>query len=111
MRKLCWNLGVALDILHAPLAIIVLVLGSLWMPSPFYLVVAGSIIALQVLCLGCPLNVVTCWLRRRYKPDYNYWGSLTFWLYHRYGRKVGILILAICIVLSYFVAQAIIVLE
>lgn len=106
MAKLCYRLGVALDILHLPLAIAILLLGRLWLPKPFNILVPNLILVLQVICLGCPLNVVTCWLRRRYNPSYNYWGSVTFWLYHRYGRWVGVPIFIVTTALSYVLAGA-----
>ena len=67
-KELCWKAGVALDVLHIPLALVVMVFGKLWMPTTLHAVVMTGIISLQVLCLGCPLNVVTCWLRTAERP-------------------------------------------
>lgn len=107
MRKACWYTGVALDILHIPLALSFLIFPYLWLPDPLPAIVPCIVISLQVLFLGCPLTMATHWLRRRHKPDYNGWvGSITFSLYHHYGRRVGILIFAVCMALSYLVLRA-----
>ena len=109
MKSTYATIGKALDLAHGPLAFAVLIFGKLWMPATLHAVVVGTIIPLQVLCLGCPLNVLTCYLRRQEDPHYNYWGSVTFWLYHRYGRWIGIPMFAVCMTLSYLTARALLI--
>ena len=60
-----WYTVVALDILHIPLALVFRVFGKLWMPDQVHNIMMAGILALQVICLGCPLNVLTCWLRKK----------------------------------------------
>jgi hypothetical protein len=90
MKRACWVIGITLDWLHIPLAIIFLLLGKLWLPNTFHWIMLSVVISLQVLCLGCPLNVLTYWLRRQHDLDYNYKGSFTYYIYGRYGRMISI---------------------
>lgn len=89
-----WRVGVALDLLHVPGAIAVLALGWLWMPERLHLTVCTTILALQAVCLGCPLMVLTGWLRRQRYPRYAVTGSLTEHVYRTYGRTWGLLLCA-----------------
>ena len=47
-------------------------------------------VVLQVAVLGCPVMWLTGQLRKVHDPDYEVQWSFTAWLYHRYGRWVGI---------------------
>ncbi len=95
MRKFAWNVGVFLDFIHIPAAIGVLALGDLWLPRELWVTIAGVTIILQVACLGCPLNIVTSWLRRFYDPSYEAYGSFTHYIYNRFGRKVGLAVFGV----------------
>lgn len=81
-------MGKGLDIIHIPFAIGYMLLGQLWVPKPFWAVTMALILALQVVCLGCPLMVVSGWLRRFEDPNYNVTGSAVAWAYRKYGRWV-----------------------
>ncbi len=100
--KVYWNIGLVLDILHIPLAIAVLMFGPLWLPGIVHLVIASVVVVLQVALLGCPLMVLTTWLRQKHDPEYRLYGSLTHWLYNRFGPAIGIPIF-----LSFFSAAVI----
>jgi hypothetical protein len=91
-----------LDIVHIPLAIAVCIFGKSWLPKPLWIGILIGTVALQIICLGCPITVFTCWLRRKYDPDYKVTGSITMWLYRRYGRLVGLPILVVLIIASLF---------
>ena len=84
-----WRLGRALDIIHIPGAILLLPLGHFWLPDGLHNIIVGTVIALQVICLGCPLMVVSAWLRKRHCPDWTFPGGITSWVYRRFGRLAG----------------------
>lgn len=90
MKKTAYWFGIALDFLHMPLVIGFLVLGRLWMPPNFHTVLVGSVVALQAKYLACPLFVFTRYLKRQKDPHYDYWGSVTFRFYHKFGPWFGI---------------------
>jgi hypothetical protein len=110
-KKLLWTAGRALDTAHMPLAIAVLLLGRFWMPLWLWVGTVAVITTLQVAVLGCPLMVLTHWLKHWYDPKQPSYGagSLTYMLYRRYGRCVGVLIfialLTLGIVIRYLASK------
>jgi hypothetical protein len=107
MRHLAWDLGVFLDWVHIPGAILLLPFGSLWMPSRIHVHFTAAIASLQTLFLGCPLVVLSTWLRQQYDPYYYRPSSLTFVLYHHFGRSFGVVALAFLLALASIVNRAV----
>lgn len=84
-RHWAWWTGVIIDWLHIPGAIGVLLLGPLWLPLWLQPLIVSVVLSLQIVCLGCPLMVLSGYLRRLYKPDYDRRNSITAWLYRKLG--------------------------
>jgi hypothetical protein len=90
-RSIGWWYGAAvIDLVHMPIVIAVVMLGASKWNGPVYVTIVSIGVILQVATLGCPVMALTGWMRRRHAPDYKADWSLTFWLYHRYGRTTGI---------------------
>lgn len=92
--KLLWTIGVGLDVIHLPLSFAVQIYGSLWMPFWLWVLDISLIAVLQCACLGCPVSIISYRLKSWHDPRQNpliAW-SLTYWLYAKYGRRVGVLI-------------------
>lgn len=85
-----WNLAAAIDIVHMPIVIGLVVLGAVWFSGPVFVFLLTLMVVLQVAVLGCPVMWLTGQLRKLHDPSYEAQWSLTAWLYHRYGRAVGI---------------------
>ena len=85
-----WYAAAVIDLVHMPLVILVVVLGASWWNGPVYVTIVSIGVILQVATLGCPVMALTGWMRRKHDPNYRGEWSFTFWLYHRYGRWVGI---------------------
>jgi hypothetical protein len=62
--------------------------------------VVTAVVILQVATLGCPVMALTGWMKRRYDPAYRQEWSFTAWLYHRYGRGVGIAVFVFFLALA-----------
>jgi hypothetical protein len=92
-----------LDLVHMPLVIALVLLGATWWSGPVYVAVVTVVVVLQVATLGCPVMALTGWMKRKHDPTYQQEWSFTFWLYHHYGRWVGIA------VFLFFLAAAIVV--
>ncbi|HEY5663282.1 MAG TPA: hypothetical protein VIS05_04520 [Ilumatobacter sp.] len=88
--KLWWNLANAIDILHMPIVLGLVLVGATWFSGPVFVFLLTLMVVLQVAVLGCPVMWLTGQLRRIHRPDYQAHWSLTAWLYQRYGRAVGI---------------------
>ncbi len=100
-KEFYWKLGVLLDFLHLPLAIAFLTpLAKLWLPEVLCLFITALTVTLQAFFLGCPLNVLTCWLRRKKDPEYVLWVSITVWLYKKYGRWISVPIFCFWLLLA-----------
>ena len=96
LKKFAWKVGVFLDIIHLPLAgmwILSVIVGMFVGLQEEVFLVGVVINASQVAVMGCPLMVISNWLRRQYKPEYDVPGGFTFKLYKKYGRKVVVPIL------------------
>src|SRR5262245_17641820 len=87
-----------LDLVHMPLVIAMVLLGAAWWSGPVYIGVVSAVVILQVALLGCPVMALTGWMKRKHDPSYQGQWSFTFWLYHRYGRLVGIAVFAFFLV-------------
>ncbi len=109
VKKIYWNMGVALDVIHLPLAIIFFVFGGPILGFQTYVPILIFVVLLQMVCLGCPLSIVIYWLKHQYDPNFKLYGSLTIWLYHRYGKRVGIAIFIACLILSLVIGKILIV--
>ena len=87
---LWWHLAAVIDIVHMPIVIALVVIGATWFSGPTFVFLLTLMVVLQVAVLGCPVMWLTGQLRRIHKPDYAAHWSFTAWLYHHYGRAVGI---------------------
>jgi hypothetical protein len=85
-----WYAGMVLDLVHMPLVIGLVVFGASIWRGQTYVTVVTIVVIVQVATLGCPVMALTGWMKRRYDPAYAGEWSFTFWLYHRYGRLIGI---------------------
>ncbi len=85
-----WYAGMAIDLVHMPLVIALVVAGAVWFSGPIFVAIVTIVVVLQVALLGCPCMALTGWLKRKHDPDYEGQWSLTVWLYRRYGRAVGV---------------------
>ncbi len=85
-----WYAGMAIDLVHMPLVIALVVAGAVWFSGPVYFAIVTIVVVLQVALLGCPCMALTGWLKRKHDPAYEGQWSLTVWLYRRYGRAVGV---------------------
>lgn len=79
-----------LDLVHMPLVIGMVLFGATIWRGDTYLWVVSVVVILQVATLGCPVMALTGWMKRRHDPTYRQEWSFTSWLYHRYGRLVGV---------------------
>lgn len=98
-----WYAGMVLDLIHMPLVIALVLLGATRWNGPVYVGVITVVVILQVATLGCPVMALTGWMKRRHDPSYRGEWSFTFWLYHRYGRLVGIAVFAFFLLLAVLV--------
>ncbi len=87
---LWWHVATAIDILHMPIVIALVVLGAIYFSGPVFVFLLTLMVVLQVAVLGCPVMWLTGQLRKIHDPDHEVQWSFTAWLYHRYGRWVGI---------------------
>ena len=85
-----WYAAAVIDLVHMPIVIAVVLLGASRWNGPVYVAIVSVGVILQVATLGCPVMALTGWMRRKHDPGYRGGWSFTFWLYHRYGRWVGI---------------------
>jgi len=85
-----WYAGMILDLVHMPLVIGLVIMGATWWRGATYIWVVTVVVIFQVATLGCPVMALTGWMKRRHHPDHQQEWSFTFWIYHRYGRLVGI---------------------
>jgi hypothetical protein len=98
-----WYAGMVLDLIHMPLVIALVLLGATWWNGPVYVAIITVVVILQVATLGCPVMALTGWMKRKHDPTYQGEWSFTFWLYHRYGRLVGIAVFAFFLLLAILV--------
>jgi hypothetical protein len=101
-----WYAGLVLDLIHMPLVIAMVVLGAGWWSGPVYVTVVTAVVVLQVAMLGCPVMLLTGWMKRRYDPSHEAHWSFTYWLYRRYGRWVGVAVFAFFLGLALVVRWA-----
>lgn len=85
-----WHLAAVIDVIHMPIVLALVLVGATWFSGPTFVFLLTLMVVLQVAVLGCPVMWLTGQLRRIHKPDYEAQWSFTAWLYHRYGRAVGI---------------------
>lgn len=98
MKRFYWCLGWALVILHIPIGLFLMV-GSRWVPMDIWTAITAAIAVLQMAFLGCPLVPLAVYLRKQLYPQGEYYrGSLTAWLYARYGRMVALPIFTVLLI-------------
>jgi len=85
-----WNLANVIDLVHFPIVIALVVLGAVYFSGPVFVFLLTLMVTLQVAVLGCPVMWLTGHLRKIHDPDYEVKWSFTSWLYHEYGRWVGV---------------------
>ncbi len=85
-----WHLAAVIDVIHMPIVLALVLVGATWFSGPAFVFLLTLMVVLQVAVLGCPVMWLTGQLRRIHKPEYEAHWSFTAWLYHRYGRAVGI---------------------
>lgn len=88
--KIWWNVANAIDVIHFPIVIALVVLGAIYFSGPAFFFLLTLMVVLQVAVLGCPVMWLTGQLRKVHDPDYEVKWSFTAWLYERYGRWVGV---------------------
>jgi hypothetical protein len=92
-RRWEWRLAWFVDLIHWPIAVL-MVTGAFWMPPTLYSVFMGVTWFLQGVVLGCPVVVVSGWLRRRVDPAFSQGDGLVTWIYRRWGRARALPMLA-----------------
>jgi hypothetical protein len=95
-----WNLALAIDIIHMPLVIALVILGMTWFSGTVFFTIVTVLVILQIAMLSCPVMALTGWLKRKHDPTYENRWSVTYWLYERYGRVVGIGVFAFFVAAS-----------
>ena len=85
-----WHLAAVIDVIHMPIVLALVLVGATWFSGPTFVFLLTLMVVLQVAVLGCPVMWLTGQLRKIHDPDYQAQCSFTAWLYHRYGRAVGI---------------------
>ena len=85
-----WHLAAVIDVIHMPIVLALVLVGATWFSGPTFVFLQTWMVVLQVAVMGCPVMWLTGQLRKIHKPDYEAQWSFTAWLYHRYGRWVGI---------------------
>lgn len=88
--RIWWNVANAIDVIHFPVVIALVVLGAVYFSGPVFIFLLTLMVVLQVAVLGCPVMWLTGQLRRVHDPDHEIRWSFTAWLYERYGRWVGL---------------------
>jgi hypothetical protein len=91
-RRWEWRLAWFIDLLHIPIAGCMFT-GAAWMPVKVYAIFMGITLALQATVLGCPLMVLTRWLRRRVDPTFIRLDGFVARTYRHHGRVWGLLML------------------
>lgn len=105
-NKAWWYAGLVLDVLHMPLVLAMVLLGAAVWSGPVYAAVVTAVVVVQVALLGCPVMLLTGWMKRKYDPAYEGHWSLTFWLYRTYGRWVGVAVFVFFMALALLVRWA-----
>jgi hypothetical protein len=95
-----WYAGMIVDLVHMPLVIGMVLFGATIWHGAVYAWVVSTVVILQVATLGCPVMWLTRWMKRRYRPDYEAEWSFTAWLYHHYGRVVGVAVFVFFLALA-----------
>lgn len=85
-----WHVAAVIDVIHMPIVIALVLVGATWFSGPTFVFLLTLMVVLQVAVLGCPVMWLTGQLRKIHDPDYEAKWSVTAWLYHHYGRAVGI---------------------
>ena len=85
-----WHLANLIDVIHFPIVIALVVLGAVYFSGPVFVFLLTLMVVLQVAVLVCPVMWLTGQLRQVHDPDYEIKWSFTAWLYHEYGRWVGV---------------------
>ena len=102
-RAYLW-LARAVDALHLLFAVGVLLLGRLWIPMPLFSLILVVTVGSQIVTLGCPMVALSSYFRRKHNPHYLGSGSLTLWLYKKFGRWVAIPIVVVLVGVASVVA-------
>jgi hypothetical protein len=89
-----------LDLVHMPLVIGMVLFGATIWHGAVYTWVVSAVVIVQVATLGCPVMWLTGWMKRKYDPAYQGEWSFTAWLYHRYGRLVGVAVFVFFLALA-----------
>ncbi len=95
-----WYAGMILDLVHMPLVIAMVLLGASRWHGTTYVTIVTVLVVLQIGLMGCPVMALTRWMKRKHDPSYDGPWSLTMWMYHRYGRSVGVAIFVFFVALA-----------
>ena len=107
MSPKSWKkLGIATEVFHVFFIFAVLIGGQLWMPPKLVQLAAAITVMSQIIFLWCPLSVFSAHCFCKADPEYKLKPSLSLYLYRRFGRKVGIPIFIVLIVISTLVGKA-----
>ena len=99
-KRLWWTLGVSVEVFHFAFLFGVLLAGPLWLPAPVMTLLLTLTVMGQVIFLSCPLTVLSVYCFRKAGMDVPGTYSLTFYLYKRFGRWVGIPILLVLLLVA-----------
>jgi hypothetical protein len=86
-----------IDLAHLPLVLIWILLALLPWTRRLGLWITLVVTSTQIVCFGCPLTLLSAWLRNDYS---RFDGSLTHLAYMRLGRWWGSLVLVAAILLA-----------
>ena len=107
MSRRAWLcLGIGTEAFHVLFIVGILVLGKMWLPANLVNLAIPITVMGQIILLWCPLSVFSSYCYRKHNPKMKLKASLTLYLYGMFGRKVGIPIFVVLIVVSTLVGMA-----
>jgi len=105
MTAIKWRtLAFFIEVFHIAFAVGILMLGGRWLPLQLMTLAVALTVFGQIIFLGCPFTALSTWFIRKECPEYTYTGSLTVWLYRRFGRVVGIPVFGFLLLVSFIFA-------
>lgn len=107
MPQKAWlYLAIGVEVFHWIFIVGVLICGGLWLPAWLMQLAVTVTVMGQVIFLWCPLSVFSNYCLRKYDPYVAPIPGLTFYLYRRFGRVVGIPIFLVLISVSILIGMA-----
>ncbi len=107
MSRRAWLcLGIGTEVFHVLFIVGILILGKMWLPANLVNLTITITVMGQIIFLWCPLSVFSNYCYRKHSPEMKFKPSLTLYLYGKFGRKVGIPIFVVLIIVSTLVGMA-----